>query len=321
MSKRSLKLIILLVVLTTVILSAVLFYRKATDEQNLRGTYTFAAARQNIKSIAKIVFKTPQSGDVTIYRKENAWYFKQAGDYYANTDMLTIFYAIVGKSVIVSVMPATKDILKENNLLSAEESKDGAGEGIEISIYDNEGKLLNEIIMNNVSNSNDYALARKKGSMYMYVISGVGYFSGAPSAWIPYPLLSVQPQYLKSISLEDKVYTAEELKHFNNEAEKVSKIVETAAFIDYQGIVKKDDFFASLPKLIQPREIQFNMIGGFIYIFRIYKLDEGYWLQVELANDPVAHTGVPSFVTEYQKYFSDWVFELFDENGEIFYEN
>lgn len=321
MNKKSLKLIILLVILTAVLLGAVLFYRKATDEQNLRGTYTFAAARQNIKSIAEIVFKTPQSGDVTIYRKDNAWYFKQAGDYFANTDMLAIFYAIVGKSVIVSVMPATKDILKENNLLSAEESENGAGEGTEIAIYDNEGKLLDEIIMSNVSDNTDYALARKKGSLYMYVISGVGYFSGAPSAWIPYPLLSVQPQYLKSVSFEDKVYTVEELKHFNNEAEKINKIVETAAFIDYQGIVKKEDFDASLSESVKPREIRFHMIGGFIYIFRIYKLDESYWLQVELANDPVAHTGVPSFVAEYQKYFSDWVFELFDENGEIFYGN
>lgn len=320
MSKKSLKLIILLVILTAVLLGAVLFYRKATDEQNLRGTYTFAAARQNIKSIAEIVFKAPQYGDVTIYRKDNAWYFKQAGDYFANTDMLAIFYAIVGKSVIVSVMPATKDILKENNLLSAEESENGVGEGTEITIYDNEGKLLDEIIMSNVSDNTDYALARKKGSLYMYVISGVGYFSGAPSSWIPYPLLSVQPQYLKSISFEDKVYTIEELKHFNNEAEKVNKIVETAAFIDYQGIVKKEDFISSLPSAVQPREIRFHMIGGFIYIFRIYKLDESYWMQVELANDSVAHTGVPSFVAEYQKYFSDWVFELFDENGEIFYE-
>lgn len=321
MSKRSLKLIILFIFLTLVVLGSVLFYQKATNEQNLRGTYTFAAARQNIKSIAKIVFKTPQFGNVTIYRKDSAWHFKEAGDYFINTDMLRIFYAIVSKSVIVSVTPVTTDILKENNLLSAEESKDGEGEGTEIAVYDNEGKLLNEIIINKGSDNNDYAVARKKGSMYMYVISRVGYFSGAPSAWIPYPLLSVQQQYLKSVSLRDKLYTAEELKHFNNEAEKVNKIVETAAFVDYQGIVKKDDFFASLPKLAQPREIRFNMIGGFVYIFRIYKLDESYWLRVELANDAVAHAGVPPFVDEYQKYFSDWVFELFDENGEIFYEN
>lgn len=320
MNRKSLKIVSLFILIVIVVLSGVLLYRKYTDAERVRGQYTFANVRQDIKDIGKIVLTTPASGEVTIYRAGDTWRFKEASDYFVNMKMLSNFYTMVNGSVIISVQKAMPDLLKHHNLLAAGESENGENMGTEVAVYNSEGALLDDIIIGERNDENAaYVSARPKGKNYIYTISNVGRFSGAAQAWIPYPLLQITNPHINSIETDNVKLDRRQLTKLTYDSVRIGKMMDVLTFLNYQGIVKKTDFFANVGA-VSPKEIKFNMIGGLVYVFRIYYVDDYYWLTIDLAADQIAHKEIIPFVRDNQKYFSDWAFQLFDEEGEILYE-
>lgn len=319
MNKKSLKIVSLFAFVLVVILLGVLGYRKLTNEENLRGQYAFAQVKNDIKDLNKITMTTPRSGVINIYRQGDFWHFKEASDYFVNMDMLSHFYEMINNSIVASVEKGTDELLKRNDLLSEEESEGGVGQGTEIAIYNSRDELLSHMIIGKrVDADNDYVYARKKDGRYIYKISDVGRFSGEAPAWMPYPLLQIEAAYLDNVEMDGKVFSHQQLMRQPFRSSRVRKVLHSVAFVDYQGIVKKEDFFASAQNLAL-KEIKFNMIGGFGYVLHIYKTNEYYWLEVTLVANSLAHPAVGPFVKDNQQYFSDWVFQLYDDQGELLY--
>ncbi|MBO6281073.1 MAG: DUF4340 domain-containing protein [Alphaproteobacteria bacterium] len=320
MNKKNLKIVVIFIFIMFIALGGVLWYRYVTNTERMRGQYTFTRVRQEIKNIGKIVMTTPRSGTVTVYRDHDVWRFKEASDYFVNMKMLSNFYTMINGSVITSVQKAPSELLKKHNLLAAEESDNGDGEGTEVAVYDNDGQLLDDIILGDRdSNDETFVFARPKGKNYIYVVSNIGRFSGEAQAWIPYPLLQVLNQHIESIDVDGVSLNRQQLTKLTYDSIRIRKMLDCLAFLNYQGIAKKDDFFASA-KDVRPKQIIFNMIGGLIYVFRIYSVNGDYWLGIDLKTASLAHKEIAPFVENNQKYFSDWVFQLFDDEGEILYE-
>jgi len=319
MNKQSLKIVLVFISAVLVTLGSVLLYRYATDIERMRGRYTFEHVRQDIKNVGKIVMTTPYSGTVTVYRDSDTWRFKEASDYFVNMKMLSNFYTMINGSVIISVQKASPELLKYYSLLSVSESENGDGEGTGVAVYDSEGKLLDDIIIGRRDDGDEaYVMARPKGKNYIYVVSNIGRFSGAAQAWIPYPLLQVSNQYINSIETDGIKLGRQQLAKLTYDSVRIGKMADVLAFLNYQGIAKKEDFFATV-KDAQPKKIIFNLIGGLVYVFHVYYVNDYYWAEIDLAADPIAHKETGPFVKENQKYFADWVFQLFDEEGEILY--
>lgn len=319
MNKKSLKIVFLFVFVSVIILVGILGYQRLMNEENLRGQYTFAQVKENIKDLSKITMTTPRSGVINIYRQGDFWRFKEASDYFVNMDMLSHFYEMINNSVITSVEKGTNDSLKQNNLLSEAESERGVGQGTEVAIYNSKGKLLSNIIIGKrIDVDSEYVFARRKNGKYIYKISDVGRFSGEAPAWIPYPLLQIEDSYLDNVEMDGEVFSHQQLMRLPLRSSRVRKVLQSVAFVDYQGIVKKEDFFASAQNLTV-KEIKFNMVGGFGYVLHIYKTNEYYWLEVTLVANSLAHPAVGPFVKDNQQYFSEWVFQLYDDQGELLY--
>ena len=319
MNKKSLKVVTLFVFVLAVILLGILGYRRVTNEENLRGQYTFAQVKEDIKDLSKITMTTPRSGVINIYRQGDFWRFKEASDYFVNMDMLSHFYEMINNSVIASVEKGTDDLFKKNDLLSEGESENGVGQGTEIAIYNSKEELLGNIIIGKrVDVDSDYVFARRKDGKYIYKISDVGRFSGEAPAWMPYPLLQIEASYLDNVEMDGEVFSYQQLMKLPFRSSRVRKVLNSVAFVNYQGIVKKEDFFASAQNLTS-KEIKFNMVGGFGYVLHIYKTNEYYWLEVTLIANSLAHPAVGPFVKDNQQYFSDWVFQLYDDQGELLY--
>lgn len=319
MNKKNLRFVSLFAVVMVLVLGGILGYRHFNDEQTFRGQHTFAQVRDNLKSLDKIVLTTPKSGVITIYRKNDFWHFKEASDYFVNIETLSDLYAMVNNSVIISVQKATPEMLEKYQLLTQEENSDGQYQGTEVAVYDNEEVLLSDIILGKrVEDNEAYVYARRKGKPYVYVVSNIGRFSGENQAWIPYPLFQIDGQFINSIEWNGLKITRQQLKKKSPTAMHIKNIINSLSSLDYQGIVKKDDFFQNSQNAV-PKEIQFNMNGGIIYKFRIYYVDDEYWLAVDVLADTIAYKDIKSLISENQKYFENWLFQLFYDDGELFY--
>ena len=78
-----------------IMLLGVFGYMKFQEGRNVRGQYTFDNTRKNISRLSRISLITPESGEINIIREGNTWKFKEAASYFANVEMLYVFYTLI----------------------------------------------------------------------------------------------------------------------------------------------------------------------------------------------------------------------------------
>lgn len=318
MTDRYLKRILFATLLLLAILSGIAIYNHYFDAKNMRGKYVFANSRQKIESLSAFKIVSAGGNEINLYRKGDSWRFKEANDYFVNTDMIRNFYNMINNSIVISVHNGKKSLLAENNLLNPQETSDRSGAGTLLITYDINGGELDRVILGKKNGFEDYVFARDAEHSYSYTINSVGIFNGNPEAWIPYPLLQVQNQYIEGIALGGNEIDREQIDYLLLHSAIFRKLFDVLNFIDYQGNALRSDLRQAFPDA-KPQRIEIAMIGGLVYIFDIYHVEGSYWMEITLASKRLAHKDILPFIQKNQQYFSDWVFQLATDQGELMY--
>lgn len=282
------------------------YYRRQVDETLVRGHYAFALARQNIQRWQKIEL-TEDGQTITLYRDGDAWRFQQAADYFVNGEMLTAFYEMIDEALIVATRPAEAKAL-------ADLSENGTA----IKIYDDEGKLLTDVVLDNRVQKDKSRLAHPNGNSKIYRIAPVKMFSGLAQSWVPMPLLAIAQNDIAGIEFGETFISGNVLNEVKAENSVVRKILSMLGFVAYDGIVRRADFVAANPD-ITPLTLDIHLYSGLIYHLQLYAFKNAYWLGVDLAMDKIARQDVPQQIEELRPRFADWLFQLSDEDGKILY--
>jgi len=140
MTDKYLKVILGCALLLVAILSGVALYNHYFDAKNMRGKYVFANSRQEIDNLSAIKIISAGGHEINLYRQGDSWRFKEANDYFVNTDMMQNFYNMISKSIVISVHNGKKSQLAENDLLNPQETTERDGVGTLVKTYDADGK-------------------------------------------------------------------------------------------------------------------------------------------------------------------------------------
>ena len=89
------------------------FYTEQKNGENFRGRFVFNHTRENIRFLQKIKMTTPEFGEINVYRKNGGWYFKEASDYFVNTEQLANFYYMVNNSILQQCKRLKRKILNK----------------------------------------------------------------------------------------------------------------------------------------------------------------------------------------------------------------
>ncbi len=288
------------------------------DELNVRGDYAFAQTKKNLPKLSHIRLVTAENGEINLYQKDDMWFFKEAADYYVNTEMLAKLFDIINHSRIVSVLDLTPKKLQKFQL-NLPDAEGLSGAGTRLTLYDVNDKMLDDVVIGSIDPNNSKVYWRRINGHYIYKSNNMEGFSGVAQAWIPYPLLSINPETINKMifhgvesnplqELEDSPYNMD-----------LRDILTVLTFINYNGIVEKEKFFQNNPNAPH-KQLQIITKVGLIYEINIYKAQDNFWLEITLKQERIPDIEVPEFIKNNQKYFANWIFMIDPIQGLILYE-
>ena len=318
MNKKYLLFVTLFVLLAAAVLGGSHLYRHYKNEANVLGKYTFAQTRKNIRRLSHIRLTTAQNGTVNLYRQGEFWHFKEAADYFINTDSLANFYNMVNNSLIMTAQPAGKKTMADARLLMPND-KNTQQTGTRIETFDGDEQLLDDVVIGAMLQEGEYRFARKADGAYIYTVSHIGTFDGHPQSWIPYPLLNIKDDMIGALVIDGKYLDRQLIDDIKPHLPFIRKLTEALNFLNYGGIAAQKDFFKTYPD-IKPQTVKVLTPIGLNYVLNIYFADDTYWLTIHLQMNKIARKEVGAFVGENQKYFKDWIFQLNDEQGSALYD-
>ena len=100
MSKKSLFIILCLVIFSLISLNSALRSLKTKSIQNILGSYTFAATKQNLFKLNRIRLTSSDGSEMNFYYEHGIWYFEEAADYYVKNEAIENFYNMVKNSIL-----------------------------------------------------------------------------------------------------------------------------------------------------------------------------------------------------------------------------
>ena len=283
-------------------LSGAVQYRRHHDAAEVLGHYALEQARQKLPLMTSIRIKTPQNGEISLYRKENYWRFHEAADYFINNKTLTDFYDFINNAVITDVYPASAEKIAELH------------NGIEIQILDdNENKLAHLWLAEKADTDNMHTM-QLSDSNYIFRVNHTKPYFGEPQAWIPMPLLQIKNETILGIDYGSQFLDREILIAGKKQFEFIRNLLTALNYTLYEGIISRQDFFSSHPD-ITPKTLQIYISGGLIYVLHLYNINNTIWLTIDLKTQKITRQEMAVLVQNMQPYYADWVFQLNAEQG------
>lgn len=293
---------------------AAFLYLQYHEGRNVRGQYTFVHTRQNINRLSKITLISRDSGEMNIVRQGDTWIFKEANDYFANVEMLAEFYKMVNNSIILTVDDETAP-----EKYGLQLNTKGVPEyAIIVRTYDDNGDLLDDIVLSKIYDDKRNRYARLTNRPYVYTVNNAARFSGMAESWLPYPLLNIRPETIDSLEWHDTFYNHQNFENLLQTSAEGREVVRSLQFVEYQGLVPVMDFIKAYPQA-RAQNIRVITTVGLVYDMQVFYVENSYWLRVVLASAKIARKAVPDFIRNNQKYFDRWLFQLTDEQGALLY--
>ena len=317
-TNKYLKYVIGTLLLLIALLSGFLYYNNHYTIKNMRGKHIFAETLNKIDSLDAIKIISPLSGEIYLHRVNGEWRFKQANDYFVDPEMITDFYNMVKKSLVIRMQSSNKDALRNFQLLNTNEAADGNGLGTLVETYDADGELMDSLIIGKRTGTEDQAYARLNNTNYALTISSLGKFDGYAESWVPYPLLQINIDFVEALGISGQSLGRDQIDNLLQHSSLIRDFFSVLDYIEYQGITLRSDLQQAYPDA-QPQRIEVGMLGGMVYLFDIYYVEDSYWMTITLASTKIAHKSIIPFVQQNQRYFADWVFHLDYKQGQTLY--
>ncbi len=312
MNKKYLIAAVIFVIISSIAGIGAWYYSSLRETLSFDGEPTFARTKAKIAYLSRIKFTRPDGSEVNLYRQDGLWRFEEAKNYFANLGQLNNLLRMLNDSTIIATDEVSTRRLKQLELDSSS--------GVLLQTYALDGKLLNEMIIGKKGKHGLCYARLPRSEKYVYRISNCGTFSGDAASWVPYPLLSLPYHLIARIKTpEDELYHDDIMDRILKSQE-VRRFILALGNLDYQGIMLKTERPTEEDANIETREIEVEMANGLVYVFKIHRFDDSYWLETDMKIGRIARKSVETFIENNRKYFDDWLFLLNDTQGKLLFE-
>lgn len=295
MSKKSLFIILCLVIFSLISLNSALRSLKTKSIQNILGSYTFAATKHNLFKLNRIRLTSSDGSEMNFYYEHGIWYFEEAADYYVKNEAIENFYNMVKNSILTEKTT----------------SQPSDYEKINIKTFDESGTILDDVYLSGP----DYAVMNYPGGDTLYKVTNTEDFSANPPDWLPSPLLKINPDLISAVNIDGKYANKNSLDETEDFSQNLKDFLSPLQQLDYEGIIS-NDLFDEQYASAQKKELMIYLVGGLDYRLNLYFDGENYYARISVEREPISKAEVNTIIELQNMYFDGWTFLLTNEQGE-----
>ena len=274
-----------------------------------RGNYFFDNSRDRA-DIQEILLTSPDSKSVTLARRNNLWYVKEADDYFAAFRNVAQLTKLIRQAAVYRA-----DVIDEQKL--ADFKKDA----IVIKTVSRNGDTVDEAFIIPKKDGMKFHYALLNNSPLLYQITGDFDLSFYPMDWIQSPLLSIKDRQIKRIKNNDfqvyRRFAAEDLKDVqtNLHVPHIQNLTANLWYLSALDVNHAVNF--DRKKYHKSQSYEITTFGGLRYLLDIFSDGSEYWLSIQLKVDATVDAEDMRFYKENHTLYSGWFFKISPDIGEF----
>ena len=309
MNKKTLLISILVTILSVGLLLFLISMQKNTATRNDIGEFLFENTNKEGTKVEKIVIKMPKI-QISLYYENKFWHIKEADGYFADLITINKLFQDLNNSKIEAI--ATGISLEEAGIKNNQDTI-----GIEIETYNNQGKMLDSVILG--KKKNNYWYAAKSGEKQIYLISGIFDLSDNLKYWLQQPLISIEPKNISSFIMQTETgqqvayKTSMESPFYNLQQKQINVMPLLEKFMLFMPQNAKKIQNTPLDSLKPNKIIVLFAYSGLIYGIEIFQIEEDFWIKVDLSINKLPTKIASQYIKESLFLYQGWAFKI-DKN-------
>ena len=215
MMKKHLKISLFILLLTIPLMIFGIYLNNNRIFSLYKGNYFFEKTR-NHPNISSIVMRFTNGNTITINKKEDLWFIKEADDYFASLTRINSLVSLIRNTIIYRV-----DAVEKKKLPFKEK------DSLILETIDNNGNIVERAVIapKTIRNKHHYATINDNG--FLYLINGNFNINSNVIDWLQMPILQINESDIKSIVSNDfEVY-----RDFNDKEFILAKTKQVASYI------------------------------------------------------------------------------------------
>ncbi len=289
--------------------------QKIFIKENIIGNFLFEKTNKQGIDVDKIIIKAPQL-HITLYYQDKFWHIKEADGYLADLVTMNKLFQDISQSKIEAL--ATDVNIAQAGLENPTEQKNPQA-GFEIYTYNKRGQLLDAVIIGGKKNNLRYA--KNKNTSEIYLISGDFDLSDKLKYWFQQPLISIEPKNIESVIMQSETgqqlaFRMSEQSAFYNLQQKPTNILpllEKFMLFTFNNAKKIQN--TPLESMEPEKVIVLFPYSGLIYGIEIFKIDEDYWVEIDLSITKLPTKIASDYIKDSKFLYKDWAFKIDDNLG------
>lgn len=275
-----------------------------------KGNHFFEKTRSH-PNISSIVMRFSNGNTITINKKEDLWFIKEADDYFASLTRINSLVSLIRDTIIYRV-----DAIEKKKLPFKEK------DGLILETIDNNGNIIERAVIapKTIKNKHHYATINNNG--FLYLINGNFNINSNVIDWLQMPILQINESDIKSIVSNDfEIYRDFNDGEFITAKTKqvvsyISSLINHLWFLTATDIKHSVNFNISEYKKIRTYEIY--LFNGIVYKLNLYTNDNEYWINIRLDKNKLIEKKAIEWINENKSLFEGWFFKLSNEKGLLF---
>ena len=270
------------------------------------GAFLFEKTNEEGVHVNKIVIKTAQM-QLSLYYQNKFWHVKEADGYYADLVTINNLFQDINNAKIDSVAVNVSSL---DAGLAPKQSADF----IEIQTYNDSNKLLDSVLIGARKNNSTYV--SKKGQKAIYLTSSNFDIPKKIRYWLQQPLISIAPENIESLILQTP--TGQQLAYrpnktasfFNLKQQQVDvrPLLEKFLLFMFEDVKKIQN--TPIPSTKPEKVIVLFPYSGLIYGIEIYKIEETYWIKIDLSISRLPTKVASDYIKDSLFLYKDWIFKI-----------
>jgi hypothetical protein len=299
-----------LILFVILILLTIGIYRNAQFAMVMsRGNYFFATTRDNA-NIKTITMSSPDNKSVTLEKRNNLWYVKEADDYFAAFRNISALSKLLRQSAVYRA-----DTLDEQAFVEFRKN------AFMLKTIDNNGNTVDEAFIQPKKEGSKFHYAILNNNLLLYQITGDFSLSFNPMDWIQSPLLSIKDKQIKLIKNKNfqvyRRFAAEDLKDINTKLA-VPQIQSLTANLWYLSAIDvQHAIHFDRKKYQKSQSYEIATLGGLIYLLDVFTDGNEYWLNIQMKHEATVDAEDMRLYKENHTLYDGWFFKISPDIGEM----
>lgn len=274
-----------------------------------RGNYFFTDTRDNT-DIKVITISSPDGQNVTLERRNNLWYIKEADDYFAAFKNISALIKLIRQAAVYRADPLDMPSIAKFKT-----------HGFMIRTVDNSGHTVDEAFINPKQEGAKFHYAVLNNKPLVYQITGDFSLSFNPMDWIQSPLLNIRDKQIKFIKNKNfqvyRRFAAEDLKDIKTKLT-VPQIQNLTANLWYLSAIDvRHAIHFDQNRYPKSQSYEIATLGGLIYLLDIFTDDKEYWLNIQMRHEATVDAEDMRLYKENHTLYDGWFFKISPDIGEM----